>query len=94
MCCCKKFKKKDGVRYENAEYVDVSARNAQGGLGPASDNVEMRLRHTSDSPGNEEVPYDLPVVEYTTYNDNGYQELSEDREKDEERYQSLNPIDS
>jgi hypothetical protein len=54
----------------------------------------MRLRHTSDSPGNEEVPYDLPVVENTTYNDNGYQELSEDREKDEERYQSLNPIDS
>jgi hypothetical protein len=94
MCCCKKFKKKDGVGYENAEYVDVSARNAQGGLGPASGNVEMRLRHTSDSPGNEEVPYDLPVVENTTYNDNGYQELSEDREKDEERYQSLNPIDS
>ncbi|CAB3991508.1 hemicentin-2 isoform X1 [Paramuricea clavata] len=97
MCCCKKFKK-DGVGYENAAYVDVSARNAHGRLGPASDNVEMRLRHTSDSPGNEEVPYDLPVVENTRdhdyYNDNGYQELSEDREKDEERYQSLNLIDS
>jgi hypothetical protein len=38
------------------------------------------------------------VVENTRdhdyYNDNGYQELSEDSEKDEERYQSLNPIDS
>jgi hypothetical protein len=97
MCCCRKFKK-DGDHYENVEYVDVSARNAQGGLGPASDNVEMRSRHASDSPGNEEVPYDLPVVENTRdhdyYNDNGYQELSEHREKDEERYQSLNPIDS
>ncbi len=95
-CSLKKFGQKD-VRYENSDHVDNPPRSAQGELEPASENEEMRLRHTPGRSGNEEVrhhqEYDLPVVgnrgDHDYYNDNSYQELSRDRETDKERYHPL-----
>ncbi len=100
MCFCTKFGQKDD-RCKNSKYDDVCARATQN-VGSASENEEIRLHHTSGRSGNEgslhseeyKLPVDVNVENYVYYNESTYQELSEFRETDEERYQSLNPIDS
>ena len=94
-CFCKNFcRKKD--RRENSECVDVSpeSRQAQMVNGGLRLNEIMGLRHASKGPGNEvrhSVVYDVPFV---GNENNSYQELSIFRDRDEERYQSLNAINS
>ena len=99
--CFKKFKKDKNS--ENSIYEDVSPQNAQVTLELNSVNREVRLRHTSTSPGNEEVQHSeagaspdyINVGNMTDHvdcydNETGYQELSGLRETDDGIYESLN----
>ena len=101
--CFKKFKKNKNS--ENSIYDDVSPQNAQVTLELNSVNHEVRLRHTSSSPENEEVhhsergasPDNVNVGNMTDHvhcydNETGYQELSGLRETDGGIYESLNDV--
>ncbi len=107
-CLCKKFAKKDDHIYENSDNADVSPQSAQVGTEARIENQENTIvRHTGNGLARNEEEHDnieyelsvyIDVVDDTTdhvhCNDNEtcYQELSEFRETDDERYQSLNEI--
>ena len=105
-CLCKKFSKKDNHIYENSDNAKVCPQSAQVGTETRIENQENTKRHTGNGLAtNEEehdnIEYELPVYinvgdttdhVYCNDNETRYQELSEFRETDEERYQSLNKI--
>ena len=91
-CACKKLRKKKD-HCNASDYVDVLPPNARERHG---ENNQMRLHRMSGSPRND--GYELPVLgngrDNVYYNDTRYQDLSEFRERDAERYQHLCLADS